>query len=49
MALINYDNAIELSIATYLALDPKQRAGQSFPRDNVAQWLATYHSKLDFL
>jgi hypothetical protein len=49
MALINYDNAIELCISTYLNLDPKQRSGRGFEREKVAQWLFSYHSKLDFL
>src|SRR4051812_42467366 len=49
MALINYDNAIELAIVTYLNLDPKQRGDRSFQREHVARWLVSYHSKLDFL
>jgi hypothetical protein len=49
MAVINCDNAIELSITTYLDLDPKQRSGRSFPRESVNQWRGSYHAKLDFL
>ena len=49
MALINYDNAIELAIVTYLNLDPKQRGDRPFQREHVARWLVNYHSKLDFL
>jgi hypothetical protein len=49
MAMISYDNAIELSITTYLGLDPTQRARRSFPREQVDKWLHSYHTKLEFL
>jgi hypothetical protein len=49
MALISYDNAIELSIGTYLDLHPEQRFGRQFPRDQVDKWKHNYHSKLLFL
>ncbi len=49
IALIGYDNAIEVSITTFLNLHPKQRHGKTYPREKVDQWLANYHSKLDFL
>ncbi|HCR70458.1 MAG TPA: hypothetical protein DIW23_03360 [Anaerolineae bacterium] len=49
MALISFDNAIEVAIATYLSLNPIQRGGKSYPKDDVKKWLENYHSKLDFL
>jgi len=49
VSMVNYDNAIELSISTYLKLDPKQRSGRQFRKEDVAKWLDNYHSKLDFV
>ena len=49
MALIGFDNAIEVAITTYLTLDPIQRAGKSYPSNDVEQWMANYHTKLNFL
>jgi hypothetical protein len=49
MALISYDNAIELSITTYLGLHPDQRSNVQLPRDQVEKWKRNYHSKLQFL
>lgn len=49
IALISFDNAIEVTITTFLRLHPKQRGGRAYARDKVEQWLANYHSKLDFL
>ncbi len=48
MALISFDNSIEISITTYLTLNPIQRNGVQYRRDNVEQWLKNYHTKLDF-
>lgn len=48
MALISYDNAIELSISTYLELHPDQRSSIHLPRDQVDKWKRNYHSKLQF-
>lgn len=48
LALISYDNAIELAITSFLKLDPLQRDGRSFPKDKVASWLTNYHTKLEF-
>ncbi len=48
IALIGYDNAIEVSISTYLQLHPTQRGGASYPNELVNKWLANYHSLLDF-
>ena len=48
MALISFDNSIEISITTYLNLNPIQRDGVQYKRENVNRWLENYHSKLDF-
>lgn len=48
IALIGYDNAIEVSISTYLQLHPTQRGGASYANEQVNKWLANYHSLLDF-
>jgi hypothetical protein len=49
MALISYDNTIEVAITTFLLLHPSQRNGRTYPRNQVDQWMINYHSKLDFL
>jgi hypothetical protein len=49
IALISFDNAIEVAITTYLTLHPIHRGGRSYPRVDVAKWLDNYHTKLDFL
>lgn len=49
IALISFDNAIEVAITTYLTLNPIQRSGHSYERAKVEKWLKNYHSKLDFL
>jgi hypothetical protein len=48
IALISYDNAIEVSISTYLQLHPTQRGGAQYSKEQVNKWLANYHSSLDF-
>jgi len=49
IALISFDNAIEVAITTYLTLNPIQRSNRSYPKVDVEKWLNNYHSKLDFL
>jgi len=49
IALISFDNAIEVAIATYLTLNPIQRGGRSYPKGDVDKWLNNYHTKLEFL
>lgn len=49
IALISFDNAIEVAITTYLTLKPIQRGGRSYEVKDVAQWTRNYHTKLDFL
>jgi hypothetical protein len=49
MALISFDNALEVAITTYLTLKPIQRSGRTYANADVEKWLSNYHSKLDFL
>ena len=49
IALISFDNAIEVAITTYLTLDPIQRQNKTYQRSDVDRWLNNYHSKLDFI
>lgn len=49
IALISFDNAIEVSITVYLSLDPVQRQGRSIDKKKVDGWLKNYHRKMDFL
>lgn len=48
MAMISFDNAIEVAITTYLSLNPIQRGNRSYSRTDVEQWLANFHTKIDF-
>jgi hypothetical protein len=48
LALISFDNSIEVSISTYLTLNPIQRGNRQYKREDVNKWLIKYHSKLDF-
>ena len=49
IALISFDNALEVAIATYLTLNPIQRGNRSYPRADVEKWMQNFHAKLDFL
>jgi hypothetical protein len=49
IALISFDNAVEVTITTYVTLNPIQRSGRTYPRENIEKWLKNYHSRLDFL
>ena len=49
IALISFDNAIEVAVATYLTLNPIQRGGRSYPRAVIEIWMTNFHAKLDFL
>jgi len=48
IALISFDNVIEVAITTYLSLNPIQRQNRTYPKVNVEQWLENYHTKIDF-
>ncbi len=49
IALISFDNAIEVAIATYLTLNPIQRGGRHYSKSDVDKWLNNYHARLEFL
>ena len=45
IALISFDNAIEVAITTYLRLHPIQRGGRQYQINEVDQWIKNYHAK----
>ncbi len=49
IALIGFDNAIEVSITTYLSLHPIQRGNKQYRNEDMENWLKDYHTKLAFL
>jgi hypothetical protein len=49
IAIVGYDNAIEMAIHTYLSLHPIQRQNRAYPKADVERWVENYHTKLDFL
>jgi hypothetical protein len=48
IALISFDNAIEVAIATYLTLNPILRGNRQYARADIEKWLSSYYTKLDF-
>lgn len=48
LALISFDNSIEVSITSYLSLNPIQRGAREYSRQDVEAWKRNFHSKLDF-
>lgn len=48
IAMVGFDNAIEVAITTYLSLHPIQRGNRQYPRADVEQWLYNYHTKISF-
>jgi hypothetical protein len=48
IAMVGFDNAIEVAITTYLGLHPMQRGNRQYPRADVDQWLNNYHTKVEF-
>jgi hypothetical protein len=48
MALISFDNAIEVSITSYLQLHPGQRNNRTYQKKDIEQWQSNYHTKLEF-
>lgn len=48
IAMVGFDNAIELSVTTYLTLHPIQRGNRMYSKEAVAQWLANFHTKVEF-
>jgi len=48
IAMIGFDNAIEVAITTYLNLHPIQRGNRTYPKGDVDGWLKNFHTKADF-
>lgn len=48
IAMVGFDNAIEVAITTYLNLHPIQRGNRNYPAAKVETWLANYHAKIEF-
>lgn len=48
IAMIGFDNAIEVAITTYLGLHPIQRGNRQYPNADRERWLSNYHTKIDF-
>lgn len=48
IAMIGFDNAIEVAITTYLNLHPIQRGNRTYPGVEVEKWLQNFHTKADF-
>lgn len=48
IAMIGFDNAIEVAITTYLNLHPIQRGNRTYPKADVEKWLENFHTKADF-
>lgn len=48
IAIVGFDNAIELSIQTYLSLHPVQRQNKTYARAECDKWLENFHTKIDF-
>jgi len=48
IALISFDNTIEISITTYLSLHPSQRGEREYQTKDIEKWLQKYHSKINF-
>jgi hypothetical protein len=49
IAMIGFDNAIEVAVTTYLNLHPIQRGNRTYPRTDVERWLGNFHTKIEFL
>lgn len=48
IAIVGFDNAIELAIHTYLSLHPIQRQNREYPKADVERWLDNFHTKIEF-
>jgi len=49
IALISFDDAIEVAITTYLTLHPIQRGRREYSKAKCDEWLKNFHTKLDFI
>lgn len=48
IAVVGFDNAIEVAIHTYLNLHPIQRQNRQYLRADVDKWIDNYHTKIEF-
>jgi hypothetical protein len=48
IAMISYDNAIEVAITIFLTLNPIQRQNRIYTKDDVEKALVNYHTKIEF-
>ena len=48
IAMIGFDNAIEVAITTYLNLHPIQRGNRTYGGADVVAWLQNFHTKANF-
>ena len=48
IALISFDNCIEVAVNIHLSLNPLQRAGINYRRNDIDLWSQNFHTKLDF-
>lgn len=49
IAMIGFDNAIEVAVTTYLNLHPIQRGNRTYPKTDVEKWLGNFYTKIEFL
>jgi hypothetical protein len=49
IAVVGFDNAIEVAIHTYLNLHPIQRQSKEYQKADVEKWLGNFHTKIEFL
>jgi hypothetical protein len=49
IALISFDNAIEVAVSTFLSLHPLQRGKEEYAREKVVHWLLSFPNKLEFI
>ncbi|MEX0762398.1 MAG: hypothetical protein WD208_11460 [Dehalococcoidia bacterium] len=47
IAMIGFDNAIEVAITTYLSLHPIQRGNRTYAKADVEGWLQNFHTKVE--
>ena len=48
IAMIGFDNAIEVAVTTYLNLHPIHRGNRTYASADVDAWLKNFHTKADF-
>jgi hypothetical protein len=49
IAVVGFDNSIELSVHTYLSLHPLQRQNRTYPKTDCERWLENFYTKIEFL